>query len=385
MLLGSQGYVGLILLGTLLLLLVFRMRAELVALLVLIVLEIPGILTRDEALSGFSNSAVITIIGLFVISAALERTGVADQMGNLMVRLGGTSERRLIPLVMLVAAALSLVMNNIAAGAVVLPATVMAARRVKISPTRLLMPLAFGAALGGMATIFTTANILLSNALHTAGYTALSFMDFFPLGALLIVAGIVYMVTIGQRLLPSGDPHQEGSDGSRLPELYELHERLWEVQIPADSSLVGQSLGNAGISDRFGITVVAIFHGQDAELAPGPITRLDGGDVLLVAGREEQVRQLPDVRIGRETRAEGYFASPLVQTAEVVIAPRAAILDKLSKNWSSDGDMELPWLQSGTVDARCGHISAIFAFRLAMRCWWWATPTVCCNCKRTPR
>ena len=299
---------------------------SIVALLVLIALEIPGILTRDEALSGFSNSAVITIIGLFVLGSALERTGVADQMATVLVRIGGSSERRLIPLVMLTTAALSLVMNNIAAGAVVLPATVTIARRVKLSPSKLLMPLAFGASLGGMATIFTTANILVSNTLRASGLPGLSFLDFLPLGSLLVLTGVVYMVCIGRRLLPGTDPLAQVAGGPALPEIYQLQDRLWEVQIPAASSLVGQTLGSADIGDLLGVTVVAIFHGQTTQMMPGPETVLHSGDVLLVAGRENAVRRLPGVTIGRETRATGYFSDPHVQTAEVVIAPRASIL-----------------------------------------------------------
>ena len=206
MLSTTQAYVGLILLGVLGLLLIARLRAELVALLVLIALEIPGILTRDEALSGFSDTAVITIMGLFVISAALEHTGVADQMGRLLVRLGGASERRLDSVGYADQRSLSLVMNNIAAGAVVLPAAVMAARRAKIAPARLLMPLAFGAALGGMATIFTTANILMSNAAQQRAIQPSVSLISFRLAALLIVAGIVYMVIARSTPLPSGYP-----------------------------------------------------------------------------------------------------------------------------------------------------------------------------------
>lgn len=327
----SEGYVGLVLVGAMLLLLVMRLRAELVALLVLIALEIPGILTRDEALSGFSNSAVITIIGLFVLGAALERTGVANQMAALIVRTGGASERRLIPLVMLTTAVLSLVMNNIAAGAVVLPATVIVARRVKLAPAKLLMPLAFGASLGGMATIFTTANILVSNSLRASGLPGLSFLDFLPIGSLLVLAGIVYMTLVGRHMLPAVDPLAKIGGGPVLPEIYQLQDRLWEVQIPSASPLAEQTLAAAGLGDVVGVTVIASFHGQTTQMMPGPNTVLHAGDVLLVAGREEAVHRLPVVTIGRETRATGYFTDPHVQTAEVVIAPRASILGQTLK------------------------------------------------------
>lgn len=321
----SEGYVGLVLVITLVLLVMIRMRAELVALLVLIALEIPGIITREQALSGFSNSAVITIIGLFVIGAALERSGVAERMAGLIVRTGGTSEVRLIILVMMTSAILSLVMNNIAAGAVVLPIAMTVARRSKIPPAKLLMPLAFGASLGGMATLFTTANILISTALQDNGHQPLHFLDFLPIGTLMTLGGVIYMVVIGRRLLPSHDPLGAITGGAPLPEVYQLNERLWEVQVPPSSPIAGQTLATADLGEVHGVTVVAVFHGQEAQLMPGPDTRLAPGDVLLVAGREEAVHQIPDVTIGRETHASGYFTNPQVQTAEVIIAPRASI------------------------------------------------------------
>lgn len=327
----GAGYVAAVLIITLLLLLIVRLRPELVALLVLVALEIPGILTRDEALSGFSNSAVITIIGLFVISAALERTGVADRMATLLVRVGGRSEIRLIGVVMLLASTLSLVMNNIAAGAVLLPATIMAGRRSSVPSSKLLMPLAFGAALGGMATIFTTANILVSTTLRAGGYAPLTFFDFLPLGSLVVVAGVLYMLLVGRHQLPAADPLATADTRSLLPEIYQLHDRLWEVQISSDSSLIGQTLAQAQVGDTLGVTIVSIFHGQSADLAPGPEHVLAADDVLLVAGREEQVRRLPGVAIGRETRASGYFTNPQVQVAEAVVAPRANILGQTLK------------------------------------------------------
>lgn len=327
----GAGYVAVVLLGTLFLLLVARLRAELVALMVLIALEIPGVLTRDEALSGFSNSAVITIIGLFVVSAALEQTGVADRMASWLVRVGGNSEARLVVLVMFLAAGLSLVMNNIAAGAVLLPAAITAARRVRLSSARLLMPLAFGASLGGMATIFTTANILVSTTLRSNGFQPLSFLSFFPIGSMLVLAGITYMVLIGRRLLPSTDPYQQASSGTKLLEVYHLPERLWEIHIPATSPLQGCTLAESTIGEQWDVTVVAVFHHQMANLAPGPETRLEAGDVLLVAGREEQVRCLPNVTIGRAARDDDYLTNPQVEVAEVVIAPRASIIGQTLK------------------------------------------------------
>src|SRR4051812_29586324 len=130
-----------------------RLRPDLVALLVLVALGATGILTSQEAFSGFSRSAVITILAIFILASGLERTGVTRRVGRLSGRGAGEGGGRLVMAVMLAGAFLSLFMNNIAAASVLLPAVSGAARRAKVNPSRLLMPLAFGTILGGMATL----------------------------------------------------------------------------------------------------------------------------------------------------------------------------------------------------------------------------------------
>jgi hypothetical protein len=146
-----------------------RLRPDLVALLVLLGLGISQVLTPQQALSGFSASAVITIVGLFVITSALEQTGAVQWLADRLARLSGTYEGRVVAVFMGAGALLSLVMNNIAAGAVLLPAAVRVSRVVGVAPSRVLIPLAFGTLLGGMATLFTTANIILSGSLVAQG------------------------------------------------------------------------------------------------------------------------------------------------------------------------------------------------------------------------
>src|SRR5436305_953735 len=154
-----------------------KLRPDLVALLVLVALGTTGVLTSDETFSGFSRSAVITILAIFILAAGLERTGVARQVGNLLIRVAGREEGRLVVAVMLAGAFLSLFMNNIAAASVLLPAVSGAARRSGVSPARLLLPLAFGTILGGMATLFTTTNIVVSSLLRDRGLPGYNFRE----------------------------------------------------------------------------------------------------------------------------------------------------------------------------------------------------------------
>jgi di/tricarboxylate transporter len=159
-----------------------RLRGDLVALLVVVVLGIAGILTPREAFSGFANSAVVTIVSIFVVTEALRVTGVAERAGGLLEYAGGSSERRLVVVIMSIGAAPSLLMNNIAAAAILLPAVAGLAHRNRISPSRLLIPLAFATILGGMATLFTTTNIIVSGILRGQDLPRLRRAGFRPSG-----------------------------------------------------------------------------------------------------------------------------------------------------------------------------------------------------------
>ena len=192
-----------ILAAALILFLTDKLPSDLVALLVVVALGVTGVLTPAEAFSGFSRSAVITIISIFVLTEGLQRTGVTDQVGNVLLKVGGRGETRLIVTVMIAGAFLSLFMNNIAAAAVLLPAVSGAARKVSISKSRLLMPLAFGTILGGMATLLTTSNIILNSLLHDNNVEGYRITDFLPVGGIVVIAGIAYVALFGRKLLPT--------------------------------------------------------------------------------------------------------------------------------------------------------------------------------------
>ncbi|NDJ62622.1 MAG: SLC13 family permease [Chloroflexi bacterium] len=325
-----------------------RLRADVVALLVLISLAITEIVTPEQALSGFSSSAVIVIMGLFVITRGLEDTGVVQWVADRLRAAGGGSEARLVVLFMATGALLSLIMNNIAAGAVLLPAAVQVARDSNVRPSKILIPLSFGTLVGGMATFFTTANIILSDLLVAQGERGLTMLDFLPTGGLITGAALIYMALIGRRLLPERDSavgqHTNPRTLARkLYATYQLDQRLWEVEIPAGAEIAGQSLREADIGRALGVTVLAIWRGGHAIMAPEPADVIRGGDYLLVLGREERVRQLTarGAIIGRDdhfttgggdvkvkTARRDYPIDLTVDLAEVVIPPRSEAIGK---------------------------------------------------------
>ncbi|MBI5565016.1 MAG: SLC13 family permease [Chloroflexi bacterium] len=311
-----------------------RLRADLVALLLLVTLGAIGILTPQETLSGFSRSAVITIGAIYILTAGLARTGATRVLGARLMRLGGRGEVRLITVLMLAGAALSLFMNNIAAAAVLLPATIGIARERKISPSKLLMPLAFGTLLGGMATLLTTSNILVSAAMRDAGYAPFSLLDFAPIGLPLIVIGWLYMILIGRRGLPRRAPADwtrlMSMSHAQLPEVYGLSERWVRARVPDRSPLLDRTLAEIGLGEKLGVNVIAILRHGKSRLAPAPNEPLRAEDVIYLQAREEQIEALRSR--GLDIRPEAITFEQLTSETmalwEVVLSPRSQAAGK---------------------------------------------------------
>jgi len=319
-----------VIISALVLIIYVRLRPDLVALLVLLTLAFSGVVTTQEALSGFSRNAVITIIGLFIITHALDETGIIQWAARRINSVGKGSEKRLILVFMISGATLSLVMNNIAAGAVLLPAAVRVGIKSKVRLSKLLIPLSFGTLVGGMATYLTTANIILSGLLQDQGLDGLGMKDFIPTGGLIVLATLIYMLTIGRRLLPTRDSISQSVTSSNLYETYQLDQRMWEVQITPESRLVSCELGRSEIGQKLGLTVVGIWRGHKAILPPEPNEIIRSDDFLLVMGREERVEQLEDW--GVVFRHENYSVNGKhnydVDLSEVIIPPRSSVIGK---------------------------------------------------------
>ncbi|HLY27099.1 MAG TPA: SLC13 family permease, partial [Aggregatilineales bacterium] len=307
-----------------------RLRIDVAALLIATVLGVAQLLGAGvlgppntpadsaKALSGLSQSVVVTLISLFIMTRCLDKTGVTRWLARRVLAISGKSETRLITVFTATTAFLSLFMNNLAAGALVLPSAIDVSRRTGIRASKLLIPVAYGSLLGGVATYFTTANIIVSDLLTTAKppQAPLHILDFTPTGGLIALAGIAFMAILGRRLLPDHAPKPEQAiarrTGSELEQDYQLGERLWEVQVPAGSRLAGKTLAEAAIGKRLGLTVAAIWHGRQAIFAPTPTVRLHPGDILLTIGREDRVSQLSQegLKFGRN-KTNGHFSGAL--------------------------------------------------------------------------
>lgn len=376
---GAQTITLVILGAALALMLSERLRADLVALLVVFALVASGVLAPQEAFSGFSGSAVITIAAIFIIADALRRTGVTDQTGRLLLRIAGRGETRLVVTVMLAGAFLSLFMNNIAAAAILLPAASGAARRARVSPSRILLPLAFGTILGGMATLLTTTNIIVSGLLRSRGIEGFGPLDFAPVGIPLVVVGILYVALIGRRLLPrrapSDAPRRARAGERDLVELYRLGERLFRARVPAGSYMCDRPLSESTLREKYGLSALAIEREGVVMHDPAPETPVRAGDVLLLEGDlQEFLRRDIEPHLEILPRRKWNvrdLASSGVVVAETMLSPRSSLIGQTlteSRFREKYGMTVLAiWRAGGQIETDLGDVRLQFGDALLLQ------------------
>lgn len=314
-------------------------RPDIVALGVALVLLLTGTVTIEEGFAGFSNPAVITVIAMFILSAGLVRTGVADSLARQIVRVGGTSPVRLTLAVMFTVGLMSAFMNNIGAVAVLLPAMFIIAERTQYPVTKLLIPLSFGSLLGGITTLIgTPPNLLVSIALEEHGYRSFLMFDFLPTGLAVLAAAAVYMVFVGRHLIPE-------RKAESLTGAYELQAYLSELVVPEGSPVAGKTIAESGIRPDLELTVLRVRRlGAAAEDAfvPEPSSILQEGDRLVVEGNLARLldREEPPLAIyARRKFTDEKLSGEGVQLAEVAIAPNARILGRSI----DQGDIRRRW------------------------------------------
>jgi len=335
----SQIVITLILLSIAMLLLLGNvLRADVVALMLLLALGLSGILTTQEAFSGFSRSAVIIMLSAYILAEGLRRSGMTERMGAFIIRLFGTGEKGLILGIMIASAVLSLFMNNIAAASMLIPSLSGVARRSKVSPSKLLMPLAFGTILGGMATLLTTTNIVVSGLLRDAKLPGFSLISFIPIGLPLTIAGILFMMLWGRKLLPDQSPaqrHDDEVESDDLLDTYKLSERLLRARVCKGGPLDGIPVEKSGLREIHHLNVIAIQRARNT-LPIEARTVLQGNDILLIVSRPED--SLPDsLKDMLEVLTPGkwqeeYLSTPNLRLIEAAIAPRSHLAGQTLKD-----------------------------------------------------
>lgn len=285
-----------------------KIRSDLIALCSLILLVLFDILTPAEALSGFSNSVVIMMVGLFVVGGAIFQTGLAKMVSGKIMRTAGKNQFLLFILVMLVTSFVGAFVSNTGTVALMLPIVVSLANSADMSPSRLLMPLAFASSMGGMLTLIgTPPNLVIQEAIVDAGLEPLSFFSFTPVGLVCIAVGIIVLIPLSKWILSRKKRQAEDEKKSHpsMAELlreYQLEQRLFRVQVPVDSTYCGKMLQELDISEKYGVGILEIrrkistrrhfFNNIYDHITAGPHTVIQSGDILYLSGDAEHVSRM---------------------------------------------------------------------------------------------
>lgn len=278
-----------------------KFPVDVVGILLVIALVMTQVLTVQEGVAGFGNDIIITIAGLFILVGGLIKTGIVDLIGRRLYRISGDSELVLTALIMTVAAISAAVLKNTTTTAMFLPVVIGLAARAKIAPSKLLMPLAFGAILGGSCTLIgTSTNLAVSGAIQRYGQEALKMFELTPVGLVTFGAGMLYMLLVGRLLLPN-----RGGEAS-LTDQYHIREYISEVLVLPESPLVGKTLGEANINTDLELNVLGIVRGGERINAPRSRERIQRRDSLIVEGTMSDILRIRE-EVGLEIRPDFYL------------------------------------------------------------------------------
>ncbi|MDZ4349730.1 MAG: SLC13 family permease [Xanthomonadaceae bacterium] len=273
----------LVLLGGIVLFASERLPVDLVAMILLATVTVLGLVTPAEALSGFSSQATITVAAMFVLSAGLTRTGALRVVGRMFTRIRYTWLFTLSVMVSL--ATMSAFVNNTAALAVFLPVVLSVAAAKGFSASKVLIPMSYAAQMGGVCTLIGTSTNLLVHALaQDLGLSGFSLFEFAPLGLVTMAVGMVYMMIFGPILLPE-------RRGAELTQTYELGKFITELRVMPDSPLVGQSVADAGLGEKFGVYVIELLRDTEKVWSPRA-QKIAVDDILLVRGDWKKINEL---------------------------------------------------------------------------------------------
>jgi len=279
----------------------------------------------QEAISGFSNPATITVLAMFILGGAISRTGMINLLAQRMVRFAGNSELRQLLAVLIVVAPISAFINNTAAVAILIPTVITLSRSHRQTPSKLLIPLSYFSQLAGVMTLVgTSTNVMASSLAASTGQGAFGMFEFTPVGIFIFATGAIYLLVIGRRLLPTR------RDTEEITESYHVKEYLSEVIVLEDSPLVGKSLADGHMREDFDIHVFEIFREGKKLRHPLMDNILRADDVMFIKANAEQLLKIqaaegvaiePDVRLSDQD-----LESDQRGLMEVIIGPNSDLI-----------------------------------------------------------
>lgn len=300
---------------------------DVVTLVVLALLVLTGLLTPAEAFSGFASEIIVILASIFVLAGALVRTGVLEWLAESIHKVAGRTEKGSLAALMMLSATLSAFVSNTSSTAVLLPPTLEIARRSSTSPSRFLMPLAFASMLGGTCTLIgTSTNVAASGLVAQMGLEAFSLFEFAPVGLIAVVVGIVYMLVLGNRLVPI-------RDSVGLSKKYEIEKYLSAVVVHEGSELVGKTLQEARLGPQ-GLNVLGLVRNEE-RVPAGPSTKLEAEDMMIVQATRQALlwtKENPELRLEADDLPDdAEFTEQDIELVEAILMPGSGLAGRTLK------------------------------------------------------
>ena len=316
------------------------LRSDLVAMIVVLIFMVSGVLTIEQSLAGFSDPVVIIIVSMFIVSEAIVHTGIAQRLGDFIIRRGGNNELFLMILIMLIVSLTGSFMSSTATAAIFIPVVIAVAIKANLNRKRLLMPLSVGALISGMMTLVaTTPNLVINNVLKNHNLEPLSFFSFTPFGAATLIAGMAFMAVFGRRMLaqktivPSGIKKRSVLD---LISGYGMEKRFFRFHVPQDSPLIDRSVARIPLTTKYNLKLIAFEKLQDGAFViekPRPETVFNPGDIIILIGEPEDAlrfshdsRLTPLSPVVRESKQKQFLRT--IGLAEIMLTPDSPLLGK---------------------------------------------------------
>ena len=303
---------------------------DITALGVLLALILFGLVPIEQAFAGFGSDTFMLLLGLLILTAALIQTGVVDFVGRRLLQLTNSQPKRLLLVMMLVVGIMSSLISNTAAAAFFLPVILGLSQRAKINASRLLMPMAFAAILSSSVTLVgTSTNLVVSGLIEQAGLPAIGLLELTPVGIPILIAGVLYMLLVGQKMIPVREAPKN------LTDALGLRPYLAELRIAPDSPLVNQTLAESGLGRDLDLTVLDIIREKEHVFECCADETLQAGDSLLVKGSSEailKVKDIPSIDIQADAKFSDFdLQEGGLRLAEVVLLPRSIFIGKTIK------------------------------------------------------
>ena len=321
-----------------------KYRPDLIVIGALLVLTLVGVLTPEEALSGFSNSTVMLMAGLFIVGAGVVDAGVVFKMGDSLLRWGGKNEKKMLVLIIIMISIFIGFLSIYGMIAVLIPVIMSIAFKLNLNPSRFLLPLVFAGSIGGLLTLIgSPTNLIVSDYLVKAGYDELGFFQITGIGLIILVGTLVFFMTIGKKLMPTQN-QATAKTGKRisageLAGLYKVYDRLHFIIVPQTSDIVGERLSDIKLPSRYEITIIDIerkvteddlaLHSKQSIVARANEV-IFPNDLLFVFGENEHVNQfVKDYELVPcpfdAENVQSHFLSKIYGVTEILILPHSSM------------------------------------------------------------